>query len=611
MKHKKPNIVIDIERIKHKFTGLYAYCENLALNLEKNHSSKFNFFFFSPSPAPKGLRWIAASFYHKFLLYPKKHYDLWHATWQGAKYIPKRNAIKYVFTIHDLNFLYTDKSDYKKKKLLQAVQKRIDKADAVTVISNYVKEDVLKHLDINTKPLEVIYNGVELEVFDAFKSPSYQPKNKFLFTVGTVLYKKHFHVLPQLLVSTDYELIIAGIQPDKMYVNQILESAKALGVLEQVHLIGSISKEEKYWYMKHCEAFLFPSISEGFGLPPVEAMLLGKPVFLSTFTSLPEIGGQAAYYFNSFEAQDMQDVLQQGLKDYQENNKAEIIKQWANQFTWERAAAAYTQLYQKVLGKTLTDISADVVEKHDVTAIIPTYNEEVNIKAAIESVCFAKEIVVIDSYSTDATVEIAKSMGAKVIQREFDDFSSQKNFAIAKAKYDWIFVLDADERIGEALNNELISCIKDPEADAYRIKRRNYFAGKRIRFSGWQTDTVVRLFNKNKARYNGKIVHEEIETTGKTQLLDHYLDHYTYRDYNHYLKKVTHYADLKAQDLFKKGKRVTIFHLLLFPIFRFISHYFIRLGFLDGFQGFMIAKIQAHGVFVRYNKLWLMSKKIK
>ena len=610
MKYKRPNIVVDIERIKHKFTGLYTYCENLALNLEKHHGKEFKFFFFSPVPVPKGLRWIAASFYHKFFLYPKKTYDLWHATWQGAKYIPKNDTIKYVFTIHDLNFLYTDKPAYKKKKLLKAVQKRIDRADAITVISNYVKKDVLKHLNINNKPIEVIYNGVEFQTFDSFDTPNYYPKKKFLFTVGTVLYKKHFHMLPQLLISSDYELIIAGIQPDKSYVNQILEKAKALGVLNQVHLVGAISKEEKYWYMKHCEAFLFPSISEGFGLPPVEAMLLGKPVFLSTFTSLPEIGGNVAYYFDSFEAKAMQDVLKNGLIDYHSNHKKEEIKKWANQFTWERATASYTQLYQKILGITISN-NITAVKQYSVTAVIPTYNEEINIKAAIESVRFAKEIIVIDSFSTDATVEIAKSMGANVMQRKFDDFSTQKNFAIDKAQYDWIFVLDADERIAPELYKELVTNIKNPQADAYRIKRKNYFAGKRIRFSGWQTDTVVRLFNKNKARYNGKIVHEEIETTGKVQLLEHYLDHYTYRDYNHYLNKITHYAELKAKNLYENGKTTTIFHLLFLPVFRFFTHYFLRLGFLDGFQGFMIARIQAYGVFVRYNKLWLMNKKMK
>ena len=160
------------------------------------------------------------------------------------------------------------------------------------------------------------------------------------------------------------------------------------------------------------------------------------------------------------------------------------------------------------------------------------------------------------------------------------------------------------------MKNEIGIILENPEKDAYSIRRENYFAGKKIKYSGWQTDKVIRLFNRKHAMYNGKVVHEEIEVNGSLGALNNKLKHYTYRDYNHYFQKINHYAELKATELHNKGKKATIFHFIFAPIFRFVSHYFIRLGFLDGFPGFMIAQIQSYGVFIRYNKLWLKNKKL-
>ena len=611
-KNQKIKIIVDVERMKHPFTGLYFYCRNLALNLDKFYSNEFDFFFytFSKVKFPKHLKTIFFKLKDKFYLKPLSGTKLWHTTWQNSNYIPVGN-VKLVLTIHDLNFLYTDKPQYKKDRLLKAVQEKINRADAVTVISNFVKDDIVKHLDLDNKKVDVIYNGVELLEFPDFDKPKYKPKGKFLFTVGTVLYKKHFHVLPRLLVNNDYELIIGGIHPEKDYIKQIQDEALKYGVSDRVHLLGSVSDEEKYWYVKNCEAFLFPSISEGFGLPPIEAMLLGKPVFLSTFTSLPEVGGDAAYYFESFDAVAMQKTLLAGLEDYKKNNRKQAIIAWAKQFSWESSVSGYMQVYRRVLGLNTTHLAAkESFSKKKVTAIIPTYNEAVNIAEAIASVTFADEILVIDSYSTDETVAIAVSLGASVIQRKFDDFSSQKNYAISQAKNDWIFVLDADERVSDELKNEIEHTLENPTKSAYSIRRENYFAGKKIKYSGWQTDKVTRLFNRKNSKYNGKTVHEEIKTTGELGFLTNKLTHYTYRDYNHYFQKINHYAELKAIELYKKGRKATVFHFIFPPIFRFISHYFIRLGFLDGFPGFMIAKIQAYGVFIRYNRLWLKNKKL-
>ncbi len=598
-KKHKTSVIVDVERMKHPFTGLYYYCLNLALNLEKYHSDEFDFYFFAYPGVefPKHLKRILRTHIDKYYLRKNKKYRLWHTTWQDTKYIP-RGDIKFVYTIHDLNFLYTDKPERRKKEILQAVQQKIDRAAAITVISEFVKQDVEKNLDTRGKKITVIYNGVEVEEYPDFDEPSYKPGSPFLFAIGTVLYKKHFHILPALLVGNDYELIISGIHPDKSYIRDIRTEADKYGVSERVRLTGPVSPEEKYWYMKHCEAFLFPSISEGFGLPPIEAMRMGKPVFLSTYTSLPEIGGEHAYYFRDFEPGNMRQVLEEGLKDYLENNRKEDIIRWSMRYTWKNAVEQYVRVYKEALGWK------PVAEEHKITAIIPTLNEEKNIADAIGSVSFADEIIVIDSHSTDDTVKIARVQGAKVIVREFDNFSNQKNYAIEQASHDWIFILDADERPEKQLIDEIKQSKETGfEYNCYWVKRINYFMGHQVKFSSWQNDKVVRLFNRKYAKYNGKFVHEEVECSMEKGFFKHKLLHYPYDSFASYEQKMSRYAQLKAREYLNEGLRPNVFHYYLKPAYRFFYNYILRLGILDGKTGYYIAIGSAKGIAMRYRYL--------
>jgi len=252
------------------------------------------------------------------------------------------------------------------------------------------------------------------------------------------------------------------------------------------------------------------------------------------------------------------------------------------------------------------------MEKVKITAIIPTLNEEIHIEAAIKSVRFADEIIVIDSFSTDKTVELAKKHQVHLIQRVFDDFSTQKNFAIDKAKHEWIYVLDADERVTPKLEKEILEAVKKPKNFVgFYVYRTFYFMGKKIKYGGAQRDKVARLFLKKHCEYNGNLVHEVITANGKLGYLKHKLDHFSYRNFDHFISKLNHYAALRAKRLNAEGKKVTFFHLLIKPPARFVIHYIIRLGFLDGFAGFVIAKTQAYGVLARYIKLRLLNKGIK
>lgn len=346
----KKEIVIDIERIKNPNNGLHNFLTNLILQFE-NSKSEFSFTYYLPRSVklPFKLKRKNQYFWHKINFFNSFKYDLWHVTNQGIKYLPWSN-IPIVLTIHDLNYLYTDKSEFKKQKYLVELQKKIDRATMVTVISKYVYEDVLKHFKVDIKKLKIIYNGVNLIHFTDDQLKKVNPKStNFLLSIGTVLYKKHFHVLPKLLVNNNCDLIIAGVLNNKGYQNRIINEAKKYGVESRVKLIGTISEIEKYWYIKNCKAFLFPSIMEGFGLPPIEAMLLGKPVFLSNKTSLPEVGGDVAYYFNNFDDNHMIEVFEKGMKDYKENDRKEKIILWGKKYDWKKTSEEYLNIYKQIL----------------------------------------------------------------------------------------------------------------------------------------------------------------------------------------------------------------------------------------------------------------------
>jgi glycosyltransferase involved in cell wall biosynthesis len=246
-----------------------------------------------------------------------------------------------------------------------------------------------------------------------------------------------------------------------------------------------------------------------------------------------------------------------------------------------------------------------------ITAIIPTLNEEIHMEAAIKSVSFADEIIVIDSFSTDKTLALAEKNNVKIIKRQFDDFSSQKNFAIDQAKHDWIYILDADERVTLKVQKEILEAVKNPkDFVGFYVRRTFYFSGKKVNYSGFQRDKVIRLFLKKHCKYAG-LVHEKIVTQGKLGFFRHKIDHFSYRNFDHYICKMNHYGAIRAKELHDKGNKVNIYHVMIKPAARFFIHFIIRLGFLDGFTGFLVAKTQAYGVLTRYIKLWLLNSKLE
>ena len=238
---------------------------------------------------------------------------------------------------------------------------------------------------------------------------------------------------------------------------------------------------------------------------------------------------------------------------------------------------------------------------------IITLNEEENIEALIKNIKpVADEIVLIDSGSEDNTVEIAKRLGAKVWFNQWIDYSTQKNFAITKAQNDWIFVLDADERLSDKLRENIskLKKQKDISVEGFLINRKAYYLGKYINHSGWYPDTKVRLFKKGTGTFYGKYVHEGFKFEGKAVKLGGDLIHYSYKDIKDHIDRIKKYSYLSALRMKEDGKRFNLSRLIFNPLFGFLKHYIFKLGFLDGLHGFIIASLTSYYIFLKYIFLW-------
>ena len=248
---------------------------------------------------------------------------------------------------------------------------------------------------------------------------------------------------------------------------------------------------------------------------------------------------------------------------------------------------------------------------HKISAVVITYNEEKNIRRCLESLSWADEIVVVDSFSQDRTKEIASSFTDKILDVEWQGFGKQKEFARTKASFDWVLSVDADEVVSEKLKEEIKSVInKNDSLDGYYISRLSNFLGRWVKHGGWYPDYVLRLFKKDKARFDESLVHEKLILEGKTGFLMNEILHYTDPDISHYLSKMDKYTTLSAQKLLAEGKSTTVFDLLFRPAAIFFKMYLLKSGFLDGWQGFLLASFSSFHVFVKYAKLWHLRKSL-
>ncbi|MGQ0811856.1 MAG: glycosyltransferase family 2 protein [Nitrospiraceae bacterium] len=245
-----------------------------------------------------------------------------------------------------------------------------------------------------------------------------------------------------------------------------------------------------------------------------------------------------------------------------------------------------------------------------ISAVVIAYNDEPYMRACLESLQWADEIIVVDSYSTDATEKISRGFTDKIFQHEFHGFGRLRNEAVAHASHDWVFSLDTDERAPAALQQEIRSVLHDPQADGYFVPRRNYFLGRWIRHCGWYPDyRQPQLFRKDRMRYRDDLVHEGFELKGKLSYLSEAAVQHPFRDIDHYLMKQDRYSELMARRMVDQGRAFHPYQLLAHPCFTFLKMYILRRGFLDGVPGLILAGLYAYYTFIKYARFWELSAK--
>ncbi|NND78478.1 MAG: glycosyltransferase [Maribacter sp.] len=305
--------------------------------------------------------------------------------------------------------------------------------------------------------------------------------------------------------------------------------------------------------------------------------------------------------------------INQQFHPYKDGQSAQRMLSAAKQYVMEKGVPESRKLsvarklkINTIFGKPIVDIW-DKKKRCKITALLITFNEASNIDAVLDSIRFADEIIIVDSFSTDDTVEkIKEHANVKLIQRPFKNFTDQKSFAMEQASNDWVLFMDADERLTDTLANEILKTVNTEglEPVAFMFQRTFMFKNKVLRFSGWQSDKNFRLFRKSKVHFDeSRIVHETLVVNGTSGIMKNKLIHYSYSNYDDYKSKMIKYGQMKAIEENKKNKKVYLFHFIFRPLYKFFNHYILRLGILDGRKGIIICYLNALGVYSRYKEL--------
>jgi glycosyltransferase involved in cell wall biosynthesis len=243
------------------------------------------------------------------------------------------------------------------------------------------------------------------------------------------------------------------------------------------------------------------------------------------------------------------------------------------------------------------------------TGIVLTKNEERNIKACLKSLSFCDEILVIDDFSTDQTVKIAKKANCQVLKRKLgNSFAAQRNFALKKAKPGWVLFVDADERVTPDLQEEIKTAIKNPEIIGYFLKRRDILFGKKIHFGETRKTRLLRLARRDGGEWTRR-VHETWQVKGRLGQLKTPLLHYPHQSLTDFLKEINHYSSLHAQTLYEERKQTNLFEIIFYPLAKFLKNYFFHLGFLDTMPGLILALTMSLHSFLARGKLFMLTKK--
>jgi glycosyltransferase involved in cell wall biosynthesis len=245
------------------------------------------------------------------------------------------------------------------------------------------------------------------------------------------------------------------------------------------------------------------------------------------------------------------------------------------------------------------------------SAIVITHNEAANIGECLDALAFCDERIVVDSGSSDGTVDIARGKGARVESHDWQGFGPQKNYALSLATGDWVLSIDADERVTPELAAAIKTAMADTSADGFEFPRRSSFCGREMKHSGWYPDYVLRLFRRGKARFDDALVHERVICDGAVKQLDQPLLHYPVSKLEDALSRMGRYSTASAAALVASGRRVSFVAGIGHGLYSFLRSYVLRLGFLDGAEGFLLAVANAEGSYYRYMKAWLATRRRK
>ena len=480
----------------------------------------------------------------------------------------------------------------------------------ILVNSNATKDTVL----VNNPSLfpehhiKVIYNGLDI---DGFLNKAYKPiylsdqqDETVLVNLGRLEFQKNQKFLMLLAAelkkrALTFKILIGG---EGRLKDSLVQMRKELGVENEVILCGFIDNPKAIIHSG--DIFLLPSLWEGFGYVLAEAGLCKKPVVAFDTSSNPEIvlNGKTGYLTAVDDVIAFADKVEKLIQDPQLRNKMgqEAFNYVQNTFD---AKIVLAKIEEYLVMPTI---------ENKLTALLITFNEIDHIVQILQNIQFADEIIVVDSYSTDGTVEKIKGFkNVKLIQRKFKNYTDQKSFAMEQATHDWVLFLDADERVTPVLENEILNTLNcdSSNADAYYFRRTFMFKDKVLHFSGWQSDKNYRLFRKSKTRFaKERIVHETLIVEGKSEVLKNKLIHYSYKNYEDYKGKMIKYGQMKALEEYQKDYMPNSYHFVLRPFYKFFNHYILRLGILDGKKGVIICYLNALGVYSRYKELKRLRK---
>lgn len=361
---KKKQVLIDLERLRYPNSGIANVFKNLALGFSNLPIlNNIDISLYGPKEA---IETLGTKFtikqrkpLHKFRPFSTFKYDLLHTSHQLSSYFhQKRIGQKKVVTLHDLNFIHEDVSTKKEKKGLKRVEKNIRNADVIVCISEFAKQDLINNLNLFRfckKPeIKVIYNGIKFpDTTFNYDLGEYQylKNKKYILNIGVIFPKKNQLSLVKMLPFIEEDLVLVYSSEIPAYLKEIQDEIERLGMQDRVHFCNNITEEEKWALIQNCESMCHPSIAEGFGIPPIEAMSFGKPVFLSDRTSLPEVGGDVAFYFENFETNYMVSTYKNGMEEFYKNElvfKAKLLER-AAKFDFSVMTKNYLSVYESLL----------------------------------------------------------------------------------------------------------------------------------------------------------------------------------------------------------------------------------------------------------------------